>query len=363
VSAGVHRPRRLVRVAIPAVVASALVASAASAQSAAHPPRAAADVHPYASPQPLEPFDATPTSVPFPTPSAYAPQAAAIGHRQPPATSPVTRFPRDLHAVAGAIPLGALAAYVNAARMTDESDPQCQLRWQVLAGIGFIESDNARSGGSANPRWNGIAVPPIYGPLLDGRDGFGRIPDTDHGAVDGDSRWDRAVGPMQFLPSTWAVYGVDADGDGVANPQDINDSALAAGHYLCAASPLLAKPVNLVRAIHAYNHSFAYVRAVLTVTASYMGINPSKLGINGLPTSHLADISIAVGSLPGPAIGGRPTTTPTSSPTATPDPGASTPTPASTPAPSAPTRGPVRRPSPSPSPTPTPSAPPRLPEH
>ena len=45
---------------------------------------------------------------------------------------------------------------------------------------------------------------------------------------------DRAVGPMQFLPASWARYGADGNGDGVRDPHQLDDAALAAAAYLCA---------------------------------------------------------------------------------------------------------------------------------
>jgi hypothetical protein len=279
----------------------------------------------------------------------------------------VLRLPPNLHVTTSSIPRAVLAAYVNAARLTSRSDPQCELRWQVIAGIGFIESDNARSGGSANPHWDGIAKPPILGPLLDGQGGFPALSDTDHGALDGSARWDRAVGPMQFLPSTWAVYGVDADGDGAANPEDINDSTLAAAHYLCAAATGLNQPKNLIRAVYAYNHSYAYVRAVLTATASYMSINPAKLGIGQVPKPkhRRVQISLAVGTPPPPpptksarrhprrSSSPSPTSKPTHRPIPKPRPTPifSPPSPSPSPTPTSPVRTPFRPPSPSPSPS------------
>ncbi len=104
----------------------------------------------------------------------------------------------------------------------------------MLAGIGFIESGHAHSGGSHNPNWSGIADPPIYGPLLDGQNGIALITDSDQGALDGNATYDRAVGPMQFLPSTWREYEVGASGHSAPNPQNIDDATLSAARYLCA---------------------------------------------------------------------------------------------------------------------------------
>ena len=103
----------------------------------------------------------------------------------------------------------------------------------------------------------------MLGPVLDGH-GFAAVADTDHGRWDGDTRWDRAVGPMQFIPGTWGTFGVDGDGDGVANPQDVEDAAAGTAAYLCYGGRDLSDPAALRRAVLSYNHSVAYLRLVMT---------------------------------------------------------------------------------------------------
>ncbi len=81
---------------------------------------------------------------------------------------------------------------------------------------------------------DGRSRTPILGPALDG-DPFAAIRATpETSAWHGDPVWDHAVGPLQFIPSTWETWGTDADGDGVADPNDIDDAACAAVAYLCA---------------------------------------------------------------------------------------------------------------------------------
>ena len=58
---------------------------------------------------------------------------------------------------------------------------------------------------------------PIIGLPLDGSHGVKRIEDTDDGRLDGDPVFDRAIGPLQFIPTTWEDWASDADGDGVAD--------------------------------------------------------------------------------------------------------------------------------------------------
>jgi membrane-bound lytic murein transglycosylase B len=231
----------------------------------------------------MRPFAATPRSYPLAPRTVLTQVDQPRAQAQPP-PPPIVQLPPHITVQASTIPRRVLAAYVNAAQLTASTDPQCKLDWQTLAGIGFIESDNARSGGSASPNWDGVASPPIFGPLLDGKHGTARVPDTDRAVIDGNTTWVRAIGPMQIMPATWAIYAADGNGDGIRNPQDIDDASLAAAHYLCAASIGLNRPRNLIRALYSYNHSYRYVESVLTAIASYLQINPAKLGINGLPT-------------------------------------------------------------------------------
>ncbi|MFF8942728.1 lytic transglycosylase domain-containing protein [Streptomyces sp. NPDC014864] len=158
----------------------------------------------------------------------------------------------------GALPASVFAAYRRAEAELARSAPGCRLRWQLLAAIGQVESGQAR-GGRVAP--DGTAVPPILGPRLAGG-AFAVVRDTDGGAYDGDAEFDRAVGPMQFIPSTWARWGADGNGDGRADPDNVFDAALAAGRYLCAGGRDLSDPAELDRAILGYNHSEVYLRTV-----------------------------------------------------------------------------------------------------
>ena len=131
------------------------------------------------------------------------------------------------------LPSAALRAYKRAAASIDTTDPGCHLPWTLLAGIGRVESDHGRYGGSVLGN-DGVPRPAIVGVALNGKGPVAAISDTDGGAFDGDQVWDRAVGPMQFIPSTWLGGAErDGDGDGVQSPNDIDDAALAAAAYLC----------------------------------------------------------------------------------------------------------------------------------
>jgi membrane-bound lytic murein transglycosylase B len=83
-----------------------------------------------------------------------------------------------------------------------------------------------------------------------------------------------AIGWMQFLPSTWEMYGVDANGDGVSDPYNPEDAIFAAASYLSAAG----MPADTYNAIFAYNHADWYVQEVLVNAACYGSLGGGALG-------------------------------------------------------------------------------------
>jgi hypothetical protein len=176
---------------------------------------------------------------------------------------------------ADGIPVTALEAYQNAANSINATDPGCHLPWPLLAGIGRVESDHGRYGGAVL-RADGTSTKPIIGPPLNGN-GTEVITDTDGGAIDGDPVYDRAVGPMQFIPSTWASYGVDGNGDGIADPFNIFDAAAAAAHYLCVAGGDLSTTAGQTRAVLSYNHSTDYLDEVLALEQTYASGAPGLI--------------------------------------------------------------------------------------
>ncbi|RFC75729.1 lytic transglycosylase domain-containing protein [Streptomyces sp. AcE210] len=178
----------------------------------------------------------------------------------PPSTGPGSSGGTGTGANEAGIPATVLDAYKKAEAELAATEPGCNLPWQLLAAIGKVESGQARGG---NVDANGTTLKPILGPVLDGN-GFARITDTDNGAYDGDTTHDRAVGPMQFIPSTWEWSGRDGNGDGKKDPNNIYDAALAAGHYLCRGDRDLSQSGGLHAAILSYNHSQEYLNTVLT---------------------------------------------------------------------------------------------------
>jgi membrane-bound lytic murein transglycosylase B len=166
------------------------------------------------------------------------------------------------------IPVTALEAYAYAARVAEVENPDCRLSWTTLAGIGQVESHHGTyRGASIAPK--GDVTPPIRGVRLDGADGNLEIVDSDSGDLDGDPDLDRAMGPMQFIPETWRLYGVDANNDGVISPDNFDDAALSAAGYLCWTGKNLAKPRGWMNAVMAYNHSQQYARTVRDWATAY----------------------------------------------------------------------------------------------
>ncbi|MCP2266511.1 lytic transglycosylase domain-containing protein [Promicromonospora thailandica] len=176
---------------------------------------------------------------------------------------------RDTAARTG-IPRRALAAYAGAALRLAQADEGCGLGWNTLAGIGAVESVHGSYLGAR--AWaDGTVRPPIVGIPLDGREGVMEILDTDGGVLDGDVEWDRAVGPMQFIPTTWGEHAQDGNLDGRADPHQIDDAALTAARYLCATGGDVTSDDGWTAALGAYNRSVSYAHDVADLAESYGG--------------------------------------------------------------------------------------------
>jgi membrane-bound lytic murein transglycosylase B len=215
-----------------------------------HPP--VVDEPPAPEPEP----EPEPTPEPEPEP-AHEPEPERVGL--------LPRIDPDQLARVSAstnIPPRVLEAYAAASLRLAQEQPGCNLSWSTLAAIGRVESIHGTLGGGHIDE-DGWATKRIVGPPLDGGPGVRAIRDTDGGKWDGDTTWDRAVGPMQFIPSTWRQWAVDANGDGVAHPQHIDDSVLAAARYLCASGRDLTDGRAWWSAVLSYNRSESYARTVL----------------------------------------------------------------------------------------------------
>jgi hypothetical protein len=231
--------------------------------------------------------------VPLAVPAAPAPGSvdpfAESRHKKSALVLPEGTVPGSLTPVtldSTGIPVRALKAYRDAAALVGSADPGCHIDWALLAAIGRVESDHARFAGNRLDS-AGVAKPGIIGISLNGSNGTARITDSDGGRLDRDSVYDRAVGPMQFIPSTWRVAGTDADGDRVKNPQDMADAATATAIYLCSGPGDLRQPTNLRAALMRYNASDSYVRTVTAIADAY------RHGVTALPASALPSASSA----------------------------------------------------------------------
>ncbi len=299
-------------------------------------PVAAAYLTPSATPKAYSAagaFPATgPTPIAGPTTPLLVPTPPAAAATTPPAVDTPTQ-PYGLTTPAGltasGIPQAAYSAYVAAANQLATSDPTCKLSWTVIAGIGRVESNHGRFGGSSIGA-DGVVSPPILGVRLDGsRAGTARISDTDNGKYDGDTAFDRAVGPMQFLPGTWKIYGAGA------NPQNITAAALATGRYLCVGNSELGTKKGRWAAVYRYNHSDSYVSLVLSLADSYATGTPA--GFTNPPGGATPPTTTPPATTPGPppAVPTPPKATPTPTPSRTlvPRPTIKPPTPTTTTAP------------------------------
>ncbi|MDN3059396.1 bifunctional lytic transglycosylase/C40 family peptidase [Streptomyces sp. SRF1] len=194
-------------------------------------------------------------------------------------------------AAAADIPARVLTAYIAAAEGVRSHRPRCRgMQWQVLAGIAKVESGHA-AGHTVSS--DGDIRPRILGPRLDGSGAGGNttpMPDTDHGRWDGDPGGERAVGPFQFLPSTFRTVGRDGNDDGATDPHNIDDAALSAAVYLCGRGRDLTQRQQLETAIRSYNHSAAYVADVMEWIARYKTTSStaSVKGVTGKARTVLA---------------------------------------------------------------------------
>src|ERR1700722_10296672 len=252
------------------------------------------------------PFQAPTTASPITPVARVAVVAAAAIHRSGRVVVAAARPPTSVHIAAATksapappmtvvnsssalgIPSMALAAYRNAEQKMATSDPGCGISWNLLAGIGRIESGHA-NGGATDAR--GTAVRPIYGPALDGT-----LPGNEvivQSGAGGQVSYTRAIGPMQFLPGTWARYAADGDGDGIADPQNLYDSTLAAARHLCSGGLNLRDQSQVMAAILRYNNSMSYARNVLGWAAAYAtGVVPVDLPPVTGPAPPLADLHL-----------------------------------------------------------------------
>ncbi len=214
------------------------------------------------------------------------PRDFGLGQRLPP--------PEDTGTLSSVpIPRILAQAYAHAVGLAPAG---CHLDVTLLAAIGQVESGSLLGFGITT---DNRVQPAIYGPVLNGGR-FAAISDSDLGKLDGDAVWDRAVGPMQFIPGTWRYFGVDGDGDGAADPQNVFDAAASAAKYLCWGGRDLANPTDLRAAILSYNYSTDYLNLVLRWQRAFA---------TGMALADIAAVAAKPSSTPAPTSANPPKAT------------------------------------------------------
>jgi membrane-bound lytic murein transglycosylase B len=279
-----HSPATALAVVVTPIVFTGAVAAAPPPAPVVHPPTQDTNVMPMAAV--VNSGDLSgPSVIQVSRPPTSFEVAASSLSAPPPAV--VVNSPGALR-----IPSIALAAYRNAERIMAAAQPNCGISWNLLAGIGRIESLHGNNGAMDT---RGTAVRPIYGPTLDGS-----LPGNEiivaSMAPNGQPTYARAMGPMQFLPGTWARFAADAKGDGRADPQNIFDASLSAARYLCSGGLNLRDQSQVLSAILRYNNSMPYAQNVLGWAAAYAtGVVPVDLPPITGPIPPMGDVHLERG--------------------------------------------------------------------
>lgn len=164
------------------------------------------------------------------TPVAAAPAAAPAPQAAPPAVAPdpLAAPPAGLR-----IPAQAMAAYRKAQQIMATAAPDCGVTWNLLAGIGRIES--AAVGGTS-------AVRAVHS---------------------------RSTAPTKFATATWSRFASDGDGDGTFDPKNPFDATLATARHLCSGGTDFRNQSKTLKALLRYNDSMAFAANVLGWAAAY----------------------------------------------------------------------------------------------
>lgn len=167
----------------------------------------------------------------------------------------------EIHAGPYGIPERALRSYAYAAAAMNKANPSCGIGWSTIAAIGAVVSDHGTANG-ASVNADGRVTPELRGLAQANPVGAKPIADTDAGRYDGDDQVDRTMGPMQILPSRWEQWATDADDDGKADPDNIDDATLTAARFLCAAGGDLKTSEGWSKAVGQFNSRQDFVQRV-----------------------------------------------------------------------------------------------------
>ena len=144
------------------------------------------------------------------------------------------------------------------------TSPACAgLPWQLVAAVGAMVSGHARVGFDPD---NGDTRVRIVGPPLDGRGGGAVLVPGGASRWHDDPVWDRRIGPLGFTTAVWSRWGVDASGDGSADPHNAFDAITTAGLVLCDGRPV-AGPLDT--AVGFLDPDPGFVDAVLDTARRY----------------------------------------------------------------------------------------------
>ena len=152
----------------------------------------------------------------------------------------------------------------------------CGIDSELLLAVADSVSNHGRIDGFTYDEF-GTIQPSLYGERVDGsRPGVATILDNDEGELDSDVLFDRPLGPMQFLPTSWFQYGVDANNDGVADPQNLWDASASAAAFLCAEG-VSDGDIDLAVRTYVGDDSFAPAVLDLAATTPRLGVSAAKL--------------------------------------------------------------------------------------
>jgi hypothetical protein len=243
-----------------------------------------------------DPLSPPPAPTPHPSPPPHHPSPGSGGAGPPTKPAP-SKEPDKSNGPATNAPTGGTAAPAPAPSSPTFNIPTVP---SVVCGPTAVPSELQPIYQAASARYGlGPQGPNVLAAINQIETNFGQLNRVTSSAG--------AIGWMQFMPSTWATYGVDANGDGVADPYDPQDAIFAAARYLRAAG----MPGDTAGAIFAYNHASWYVAEVLANAGCFGSINGQAFSLvpqmpviqcqpgadfkGGIPTPYLDAFEQAAG--------------------------------------------------------------------